>query len=96
MRKTRNAIIILILCLIGAYKMYKPGRVPAPAPYIASVKPHAAAPDALHDAVSGHPIKASRPGLGSLRFVRYPRAKCPGHPRRHPKTGGCRRSGRRS
>lgn len=59
MRKARNAVIIIVLCLIGGYEAYKPvhkaplGLVPPPA-------------DSFHDAVSGNrvkPINASNPNL---------------------------------
>ncbi|MFI5350579.1 MAG: hypothetical protein ACHQ2Z_13615, partial [Elusimicrobiota bacterium] len=52
MQKVRNAVIIIILCIIGGYKAYKPvARLILPAA------------DSLRDALSGHPVNASRPGL---------------------------------
>lgn len=57
MRNVRNAVIIIVLCLIGAYKAYKPA-----APKL-MVPPST---DSLRDAVSGNraaPTNASRPSL---------------------------------
>src|SRR6185312_4143008 len=45
--KVRNAVIIIVLCLIGAYKMYKPAQTPTLA-----LPPG----DSIHDAVAGDPI----------------------------------------
>jgi hypothetical protein len=53
MQKVRNAVIIIVLCIIGAYKVYKP------APPKLNLPPA----DSLHDALAGSPINASRPGL---------------------------------
>lgn len=56
--KIRNAVIIIVLCLIGAYKMYKPAQTPTLA-----LPPG----DVIHDAVAGSsvgggsPIDASSP-----------------------------------
>jgi hypothetical protein len=52
--KVRNAVIIIVLCLIGGYQVYKP----APAARPSLGLPPA---DALHDALSGNPINASNP-----------------------------------
>ena len=52
MQKVRNAVIIIVLCIIGGYEAHKPLarllNIPA---------------DNLHDALAGSPINASRPGL---------------------------------
>ena len=53
MRKVRNAVIIIILCIIGAYKAFKPAPVSLGAP----------PPDVMRDALAGSPVNASRPGL---------------------------------
>ncbi|MFI5361867.1 MAG: hypothetical protein ACHQ49_07850 [Elusimicrobiota bacterium] len=46
MQKVRNAVIIIILCIIGGYKASRPA-----APL------HVTAPtDVYHDAIAGHPI----------------------------------------
>jgi hypothetical protein len=54
--KVRNAVVIIVLCLIGAYKMYKPAQTPTLA------MPPA---DSIRDAVAGNsvhqPINASNP-----------------------------------
>jgi hypothetical protein len=52
MQKVRNAVIIIILCIIGGYKAYKP--------VVRLILPAAGS---LHDALAGSPVKASRPGL---------------------------------
>ena len=53
MQKVRNAVIIIVLCIISGYKAYKP------------IARHLNLPpaDSLHDALAGSPINASRPGL---------------------------------
>lgn len=51
MRNVRNAVIIIILCLIGAYTAYRP------APLSFSVPPS----DFIRDAMAGEPVKLSRP-----------------------------------
>jgi hypothetical protein len=54
--KVRNAVVIIVLCLIGAYKMYKPAQTPT-----LGLPPG----DVIRDAVAGnginHPINASNP-----------------------------------
>ena len=54
MQKVRNAVIIIVLCIIGGYKAYKPA-----APKLNLLPPA----DSLHDALAGSPVNASRPGL---------------------------------
>ena len=53
MQKVRNAVIIIVLCIVGAYKTYKP------------IAPRLGLPpaDFIHDAVSGDRVNASRPSL---------------------------------
>ena len=52
MRKVRNAVIIIVLCIIGGYEARKPiARLILPAG------------DNLHDALAGSRVNASRPGL---------------------------------
>jgi hypothetical protein len=51
MQKIRNAVIIIVLCIIGGYEAHKPAlhlNIPS---------------DHLRDALAGSPINASRPGL---------------------------------
>lgn len=51
MKRIRNGVVIILLCIIGAYKTYKPS-----APVLNSP------PDEqFHDSVSGNPVNASRP-----------------------------------
>jgi hypothetical protein len=50
LRKIRNAVVIIILCLIGAYSAYKP------APLSFSIPPS----DFIRDAVAGEPARVSR------------------------------------
>ena len=58
MRKIRNAVVIIVLCIIGGYKAYKPIR-------LALMPPS----DHIHDAVAGNgfgrtsPVNASNPNL---------------------------------
>jgi hypothetical protein len=53
MQKVRNAVIIIVLCIIGGYEAHK------------TVPPRLIAPpaDNLHDALAGKPVNASRPAL---------------------------------
>jgi hypothetical protein len=51
MQKVRNAVIIIVLCVIGGYKAYKP----------AAPRLHLPPADSLHDALAGSPVNASRP-----------------------------------
>ena len=57
--KVRNAVVIIVLCLIGAYKMYKP----APTPTLAM--PPA---DSIRDAVAGNSIGNNHPTNASLHL----------------------------
>src|SRR5665213_3378973 len=53
-QKVRNAVIIIVLCIIGAYKMYKPAQPSLGLPPA----------DVLHDALAGNgimPTNASNP-----------------------------------
>ena len=50
-QKVRNAVIIIVLCLIGAYKMYKPAQPSLGLP----------PSDVLHDAMAGNGIKRGEP-----------------------------------
>src|SRR3569832_851436 len=56
--KVRNAVIIIVLCLIGAYKMYKPAQTPTLAMPPADTIRDAVAGDSIG---GGHPINASNP-----------------------------------
>ncbi|HEX4048164.1 MAG TPA: hypothetical protein VH309_10040 [Elusimicrobiota bacterium] len=53
MQKIRNAVIIIVLCVIGGYQARKRAAL------------HLNLPpgDALHDSLAGNPTNASRPGL---------------------------------
>jgi hypothetical protein len=53
MQKVRNAVIIIVLCIIGGYKAYKPAARMILPP----------TDNGLHDALAGSPINASRPAL---------------------------------
>ena len=53
MTRARNAVIIIILCLIGAYSVRK-------GPQLALNMP---SPDAIKDAVAGHDVGRRNPGL---------------------------------
>jgi hypothetical protein len=60
MRQFRNAVIVIILCLIGGYDAYKPAGKGRPALGILPL------PDSLHDSVAGSgvaPTDASNPNL---------------------------------
>ncbi|HXT00434.1 MAG TPA: hypothetical protein VN915_07145 [Elusimicrobiota bacterium] len=57
--KVRNAVIIIVLCLIGAYKMYKPVQNPTLA------MPPA---DEIRDAVAGNSVGNNRPTDASLHL----------------------------
>lgn len=51
MRRARNAVVVLILCIIGGYSlMKKPAMLSMPS-----------APEEMKDAVRGNPTRASRP-----------------------------------
>jgi hypothetical protein len=53
MRRARNAVVILILCIIGGYSlMKKPALLSMPS-----------TPEEMRDSVHGNPTRASRPGL---------------------------------
>jgi hypothetical protein len=52
MQKVRNAVIIIVLCIIGGYKAYKP--------VVRLIMPPS---DGLRDGLAGNPTNASRPGL---------------------------------
>jgi hypothetical protein len=54
MRRARNAVVVLILCIIGGYSLMKKAGPTLNMP---------AAPEEMRDAMSGNPTRASRPGL---------------------------------
>jgi hypothetical protein len=54
MRRARNAVVVLILCIIGGYSLMKKTGPTLTMP---------AAPEEMRDAMSGNPTRASRPGL---------------------------------
>ena len=57
--KVRNAVVIIVLCLIGAYKMYKPSQAPTLA-----LPPG----EAIHDAVAGNSVGINHPTNASLHL----------------------------
>jgi hypothetical protein len=57
--KVRNAVVIIVLCLIGAYKMYKPAQSP-----VLAMPPA----DAIRDAVAGNSIGDKNPTNASLHL----------------------------
>lgn len=58
--KVRNAVIIIVLCLIGAYKMYKPAQTP-----VLAMPPA----DEVRDAVAGNSIGDNNPTNASLHLT---------------------------